>query len=48
MPISILGVLGIMHFVTLANYWFNISANRRILEEHDKFREKEVIINDEN
>jgi hypothetical protein len=48
LPISISGVLVIMHFVTLANYWFNINANRRILEEHNKFREKEVIINDEN
>ncbi|MDM1296075.1 hypothetical protein HX021_17435 [Sphingobacterium sp. N143] len=48
MPFSISGVLAIMHFVTLANYWFNINANRRILEEHDKFREKEVIKDDEN
>lgn len=48
MPFSISGILVVMHFVTLVNYWFNINANRRILEEHDKFREKEVIIDYEN
>lgn len=48
MPFSISGILVVMHFVTLVNYWFNINANRRILEEHDKFREKEVIIDHEN
>ena len=48
MPFSISGLLAVMHFVTLANYWFNINANRRILEEHNKFREKEVVIDHEN
>ncbi|WP_313531890.1 hypothetical protein [Sphingobacterium multivorum] len=48
LPLSISGVLIIMHFVTLANYWFEINANRRILEEYNKFREKEVIVDHEN
>ncbi|MNK49358.1 hypothetical protein D3C87_682060 [compost metagenome] len=48
LPLSISGVLIIMHFVTLANYWFEINANRRILEEHNKFREQEVIVDHEN
>jgi hypothetical protein len=40
LPLSISGVLIIMHFVTLANYWFEINANRRILEEHNKFEKR--------
>ncbi|WP_294347976.1 hypothetical protein [Sphingobacterium sp.] len=48
LPLSISGVLIVMHFVTLANYWFEINANKRILEEHNKFREKEVIVDHEN
>jgi hypothetical protein len=48
LPLSISGVLIIMHFVTLANYWFEINASRRMLEEHNKFRALEVIVDHEH
>lgn len=40
-PLGISGILIVLHFVTLVNYWFVISSYKRILIEHNKFGQKE-------